>query len=85
MYESCKNQKLSTYISAHLNEMETAKYALNSPSFHTVKISEDTYFEISVNVELNTIATSLNPVSKVENRCFELVLNPHDFSLIKIN
>ena len=77
--------KLSDYIADHLNLLDGCKYFLNSTAFHSVKISDDTNFNISVNVELTATPTSLNPETKVQNECFELVLIPHDFSLISIN
>jgi hypothetical protein len=77
--------KLSDYIANHLNLMDGCRYSINSSLFHSVEIAEDTNFNISVNVELTATPTSLNPETKVEKRCFELVLNPHDFALLKIN
>ncbi len=76
--------KLSGYIADHLGLLDGCNYFVNSSAFHSVKITDDTSFYISVNAELSVTSTSLNPETTIENNLFELVLNPHDFSLIKI-
>lgn len=75
---------LNEYIRKHLGKIDGCKFSIRNSSYDKIEILETTNFHVSVNVDLDVTPVTLTPETKQETKKFDLILHPHDFSLIEI-
>lgn len=75
---------LKEYVSEFLDMIDGCISTIESTTYQSVKIADDTNFKIELTVRLRVKSTSLEPTERVEEALFELILHPHNFDLIRI-
>lgn len=75
---------INEYIKEHLDQIDGCQFVLETSAYETVKVADDTNFEIRVATTLAVTPTSLNPTTRKDVQKFTLLLHPHNFALINL-
>jgi len=75
---------INQYIKEHLDQIDGCRFDIESSAYETVRVADDTNFEITVSTTLKITPTTLNPETRKDVQKFTLLLHPHNFALINL-